>query len=124
MFKINRIRDRALRLVYSHHISSFEKLLKKVQSFSIHHRNTESLAIKNYKFFQGPSSSLMKNVFNLNASVPYILRPRNDRCFWNLKIVKYGTETISYLAPKRWSLVPEAIKSSKSLDAFKSRIRQ
>ena len=66
----------------------------------------------------------MKNVFHLNASVPYILRPRNDRYFWNLKIVKDGTETISYLARKRWSLVPEAIKSSKSLDAFKSRIRQ
>ena len=31
---------------------------------------------------------------------------------------------MSYLAPKIWSLVPTAIKSSKSLDAFKSKIRQ
>ena len=42
----------------------------------------------------------------------------------NPKIVKYGTGTISYLAPKIWSLVPNAIKSSKSLDVFKSKIRQ
>ena len=42
----------------------------------------------------------------------------------NLKTVKYGTGTISYLAPKILSLVPNAIKSSKSLDVFKSKIRQ
>ena len=40
------------------------------------------------------------------------------------KTVKYGTGTISYLAPKIRSLVPNAIKSSKSLDVFKSKIRQ
>ena len=40
------------------------------------------------------------------------------------KTVKYGTETISYLAHKIWSLVPNVIKSSKSLDVFKSKIRQ
>ena len=31
---------------------------------------------------------------------------------------------MSYLAPKIWSLVPGGIKSSKSLDAFESKIRQ
>ena len=40
------------------------------------------------------------------------------------KTVKYGTETISCLAPKIWPLVPNAIKSTKSLDVNKSKIRQ
>ena len=31
---------------------------------------------------------------------------------------------MSYLARKIWSLVPNATKSSKSLDTFKSKIRQ
>ena len=31
---------------------------------------------------------------------------------------------ISYLAHKIWSLVPEVTKNSKSIDAFKSKIRQ
>ena len=38
--------------------------------------------------------------------------------------LKYETETIFYLAPKIWSLLPNVIKSSKSLDVFKSKIRQ
>ena len=40
------------------------------------------------------------------------------------KTVKYGTETISYLAAKIWSLVPNAMKSSKSLHVFESKLRQ
>ena len=32
--------------------------------------------------------------------------------------MKYGRETISYLAAKIWPLVPEAIKSSHLLDTF------
>ena len=66
----------------------------------------------------------MKNVFHFNTNIPYNLRSRSELYSRNPKTVKYGTETISYLAPKIWSLVPNAIKSSKSLDAFKSEKRQ
>ena len=40
------------------------------------------------------------------------------------KTIKYGTvtETISFLAPKVWSLVPGKIKECSSSEAFKSKI--
>ena len=37
--KTNRIHERALTLVYSERVSSFDELRKKDRSFSIHHRN-------------------------------------------------------------------------------------
>ena len=43
--KIIRIHERALRLVYSDYVSSFDELFKKDRSFSIHHSNIQSLAI-------------------------------------------------------------------------------
>ena len=105
--KINRIHERALRLVYSDHVSSFDELLKKDRSFSIHHRNIQSLAIELYKFFHGLSPSIMKNVFHLNTNISYNLRSRSELYIRDPKIV-----------------VPNAIKSSKSLEVFKSKIRQ
>ena len=66
----------------------------------------------------------MKNVFHFNTSIPYNLGSRSELYSRNPKRVKYGTETMSYLALKIWSLVPNAIKSSKSLDISKSTIKQ
>ena len=61
---------------------------------------------------------------HLNANIPHNLRSRSELYCRNPETVTYGTETKSYLAPKIWSLVLEAIKSSNSIDAFKSKIRQ
>ena len=66
----------------------------------------------------------MKTVFHFNTNISYNLTSRNELYSRNPKTVKYGTETISYSAPKIWSIVPNAIKRSKSLDVFKSKIRQ
>ena len=42
--KINHIQERALRLVYLDYTSSFEELLEKDNSVTIHTRNLQSLA--------------------------------------------------------------------------------
>ena len=48
VFKINGFHERALRIPYSDHKSSFNALLEKDGSFSIHHRDTENIAILIY----------------------------------------------------------------------------
>ena len=75
-------------------------------------------------FFHGLSPSIIKNVFHFKTKIPYNLRSHSELYSRNPKTVKYGTKTISQLAPKVCSLVPNAIKSSKSLHVFKSKIRQ
>ena len=60
----------------------------------------------------------MKNIFHLSTNIPYNLMSRSELT------VKYGTDTISYLAPKIWSSVPNVIKSGNSLDVFKSKTRK
>ena len=44
--KINRLHERALRLLYADDVSSFEELLKRDKSYTIHQRNIQFLAIE------------------------------------------------------------------------------
>ena len=66
----------------------------------------------------------MSKVFKLNQNFPYELRTLNPLRSRNPKTVKYGTESISYLAPKIWSIIPDTIKNSESLESFKFKIRK
>ena len=64
-------------------------------------------------------------IFQVNTNNPYNFRSSSKLCCKNPKIVvKYGTETISYLAPKIWSLVPKIVKSSKTLHIVKNKINR
>ena len=113
--------ERALRLAYSDSSSNFDELLKKDKWFSNHDRNIQVLAIEIFKLFHGLSPSILKSIFQVNTNSAYSLRLRNDLYCRNPKTVKYGTETISYLAQKIRSLVRDMIKSSKTLGIFKSK---
>ena len=42
--KMNRLHERASRMIYEHSSSSFDTLLEKAMSFSVHDRNTQQLA--------------------------------------------------------------------------------
>ena len=122
--KINRIHERALRTVYSDYNSSFKELLDKDGSFTIHQRNVQSLAIEIYKYLHGLSPAILNEVFKVNETIPYDLRMRNELYARNPKTVRYGTETVSFLSPKIWSLIPQNIKDSGSLPCFKKNIRK
>ena len=67
--KINRIHERALRLVYSDLVSSFGELLKKDNHFLFNTR-IQGLAIELYKFRRGLPPSIMKNVFYFKINIP------------------------------------------------------
>ena len=45
-YKINTLLERALRIVYNDIVSSFENVLIKFKSFTIHHQNTQLLVIE------------------------------------------------------------------------------
>ena len=122
--KINHLHERSLRIVYSDQSSTFEELLERDKTFSIHHKNIKSLAIEIYKFVNGLSPEIMNSVFHLKENNRYSLRNVYELSSRNPRTVKCGTETISYLAPKVWSIVPQPIRESTSIHSFKTKIRK
>ena len=61
---INRLHQRALRIAYDDYCSSFEELLNKDGSVTIHQRNLRALAIEIYKISNGLSPTFLVEMMN------------------------------------------------------------
>ena len=51
-------------------------------------------------------------VFQVKSPAPYYLRYKNELYNRNPKTVAYGTESVSHMAPKIWSIVSQELKNS------------
>ena len=111
------------RITYNDKSSSFQKLLEKDNSVTIHHRNIEILATETYKFLHGLSPPFMNKIF-VERNNNYSLRGNNVLTRGRVISVKYGSETVSFLDPKIWDILPKDIKNSESLDIFERKIKK
>ena len=119
--RINRIQERAMRIVYNDRKSTSEELLQKAKSVTVHSRNLQILATEMFKVRNGLAPEITNNVFQINPSV-YNLRNSEFKTE-NVKTVHYGTESLSFLGPRILKLVPLEIKKSTSLQIFKNKIK-
>ena len=65
--RINKLHERALRVVYKDKNLTFEELLQKDQAFTIHERNLQKLAVEMYKVKNGLCPEVMKDLFVLTS---------------------------------------------------------
>ena len=97
--RINHLHERALRIVYNDNESTFEDLLKKDNSVSIHHKNIRLLGIELYKVKNNLSTHLMSGIFNLR-NLDYNLRSQTGFKQGPVNTVNYGLKSLRCLAPK------------------------
>ena len=76
--KINKLHERAVRIVYKDENLTFQELLDKDGSVTVHHRNLQKLAIEMYKIKNHPSPAPMQALFTEKVN-PYNLR---NKCSW------------------------------------------
>ena len=107
---INRIHERALRSVYDDNSSSFDTLLDKSGQVKIHHRNLRILAVEIYKTLNTLSNNLMLDIFKVKYSDYNIRGGNNNFICENIKTINYASETISFLGPEIWGLMPMTLK--------------
>ena len=111
---INKIHERVLKLVYSDDKNlSFEELLHKDNTVSIHQRNLQILALEIFKIKNGHSPQIIGENFEfLNRAYNFrntsVLKRKKGRT------VFYGSESVTSLAPKIWDLLPNSMKSPNS----------
>ena len=76
--KINRMHERVLRIVYRDDNSTYNELLLKDGSITIHHRNIQLLAIELFKHNKGLSPQIMNNLFEDKDYTGPNLRSQNE----------------------------------------------
>ena len=121
-YKINRLQERALRLIYNDHISSFKELLSKDGTFTIHEQNIHSLAIEMFKVLIDLSAPDFSELFQLNESL-YGLRSNEPQklCIPNINSVRFGKGSIQYFGPVIWNSLSAQIRNANTLSSFKKK---
>ena len=108
--KISRLQERFLQLIYNDKRSSFEDLLEKDNSVSIHHKNLQALAIEMFKVHTKTSPEIMQEVFLIKEQGNYNLRNQTDFVIPQVKSVNYGLESIRFLGIKIWESLTNDLK--------------
>ena len=94
----------------SHHLRSY---LKRI-AVSIHERNVQILTTEMYKV-----TSLSNEIFQVANEHPYNLRQKSQFFRPLVKSVYHGPESLSYLGPKVWDILPNIYKNIDGLHKSK-----
>ena len=119
--KIDKIIEKSLRVIKSDNQLSYKDLLEKYGQSSIKHRAHKIIAAEVFKTFNNMNPTYMHNIFQKQANI------RATRQTLNLKSQsftskKYGFNSLRVLAPMIWNSIPNTIKTSKGIAAFKQNI--
>ena len=121
--RINKIQERALRLVYKDNKLTFDDLLKLDNSVIIDQRNLQILATNIFKVKNSLAPEIMTEVFeikgphfNLRSEASHFKRE-------NVKSTHYGIQSTRHLGPKIWNMATQNNRESSSLNEFKSLIK-
>ena len=90
---------------------------------SKHHRNIQMLATEMFKVKNEMSSEITCDTFTPRINNHYNLRHINHFETPFVRTVYNGTESVSYLGPKIWDIVPEEHKTWNRLNSFKKSIK-
>ena len=99
--KINKLHERALRLVYDDYESSFDVLLNKNTSFFIHHQNIQKVMIEVYKSLNKPClNNYFDSLFTSKLRQDSL---QNDLLALSVKTVTKGKDSAKYLGHVTWN---------------------
>ena len=113
--RINRLHERALRIVYNDYANSFESLLVKDGSVTIHNRNIQRVALEMYKIRNGLAPDFICDLFVKNQ-----MPTRSDFIRPKMRTTAYGKNSFATFGTIVWDkMLPSDIKSLENITAFK-----
>ena len=107
--RINKIYERALRLVYKDNKLTFNDLLELDNSVTIPQRNLQIHTTEIFKVKNSLAPEVMTEVFEIKESYYSLHSEASHFKIENVKSIHYGIQSVGYLGPKIWNIVPQNI---------------
>ena len=111
---VNKIHERALRIVYKDTHADYEALLK-YNAVSVHQRNLQYLMTEMYKIKNSLNPSFMRELF----------KPRDLQCklrntlqIPKVRTTSYRIEAVQFIGKRLWQMLPPNVRESPSLIAL------
>ena len=121
--RINKLQERSLRILYKDDESTFEELLVKDNSITVHDQNIKLLALEMFKV----KNDIQPNVLGrFVTQYEHNYNTRQNTQFLREKVnsTTYGLESIRILGPKIWELLPQSMKLIDNINLFKDKIKR
>ena len=124
--KIERIQERALRILYDDYVSASKVLLENANKTTFLIKQHKNLATEIFKTLNNLNPSYMKDIFIKNEN-PYQLRNNsrhtNDLETQRFRAFTYGQCSLRVLGPTVWNALPIELKNCTNLNKFKKLIK-
>ena len=118
--KIERIQHRSLKLLTNDYDSEYKVLLDLTKKPTMEIKRLRTLAIEIFKTLNNLNPIFMREIFYFS---PYKTHRKYDIFVQNRNTSKYGDKSLRALGPHVWNSLPESIKSTNSISAFKNYIK-
>ena len=107
---MEKIQERALRILYNDFSTSYESLLKMSEETTLHIKRLRLIALFVFKSLHEMGPSYLNSMFTTRES-PYAMRNRNTLIQPKCNSVTYGLRSLNYLGPRLWNCLPNSIKA-------------
>ena len=116
--KLEKIQERALRILFTDYDSSYKELLGKAGTTTLLIQRLRLIALTVFKSLHGLNPPCLNDLFT-PKSVPYEMRDSSlleqSRC----RTTQFGLRSISYIGAKLWNDLPKDFKETSDFTDFK-----
>ena len=117
LYKIEKIQERALRLLHNDFASDYAELLKKSGKATMEIKRLRCLALEIFKTVNNLNPYYMKEIFSQTVNLTHIPLDIN---FNQNNTTKYGSNSLRSLGPHIWNSLPSEIKKETDYKKLKN----
>ena len=121
--RLEKVQERALRLVYNDKSVPYEDLLRRSGVPSVLLRWKRVLVTEVYKALNGLSPTYIQELFK-EKNVPYSLRSSQIVIQPKSRTTTHGLNSLTYQGAKLWNSLPESIKGAKNVKQFQTLVEK